>query len=74
MSHFLRPPRYFETGKNLLDVAALQKDIKEGKEHGFVTIKGGKEMGGRRTEASDHFGFCVQSHACTSDKEISSFT
>ena len=69
---FVRPPKYSKN--NYLDLNQLKADIRDNKIQGFVTIVGGQEMRGLAgTEASDHFGFCVQSHLCSED-QISEFT
>ena len=69
---FLPPPRPDRIGENLLSVAQLKKDILSGLETGFVTIKGGSEA--VFNDASDNFGFCVQSYACCQPTDISKFT
>ena len=69
---FLPPPRPDRVGENLLSVAQLKLDIESGKETGFVTIKGGTEAPFK--DASDVFGFCVQSYACSKQDDISKFT
>ena len=69
---FVRPPRYSK--KNVLDIEQLKRDIRDNKIQGFVTLLGGQEKAGLSgQEASDHFGFCVQSHVCSED-QISEFT
>ena len=69
---FVRPPKYGKS--NFLDLNQLKADIRDNKIQGFVTVVGGQEMRGLSgTEASDHFGFCVQSHLCSED-QISEFT
>ena len=74
---FKRPPMYNSIDDLVLTSESLTRAIKEGRESGFVTIKGGEE---RRTllsnkqEARDHFGFCVQSYACNKEKDISEYT
>ena len=69
---FLRPPRPDKFRQNLLSVAQLRRDILAGSETGFVTLTGGEEK--KYGDASDKFGFCVQSYACQSPDNIGSFT
>ena len=69
---FLPPPRPDRIGENLLSAAQLKLDIASGIEKGFVTIKGGKEAS--FNDASDIFGFCVQSYSCCNPNDISEFT
>ena len=67
---FARPPRHARAekeGSNFLDPARLLRDIASGAETGFVTVVGGREdRPPDPADASPHFGFCVQSFACTS--------
>ena len=71
---FDRPPRPTASQQQTLSIAQLKRDILEGSETGFVTVLGGEELRGGVKDASDHFGFCVQSFACTNSSYISDFT
>ena len=75
---FVRPPRYTQAEASLLSTAQLKRDIVSGVETGFVTVLGGREnrpsQQQQQPDASDHFGFCVQSFACTQLHHLSAFT